>query len=369
MFFASETIGDYFAGRIHIRYLFYFIPVFYMFALWPKLKEAKLGTGAVALLAFLTAMFATVSFTSLLSGGNYCVDALDLSYIIFSDGNFNSRLFAQVAVMTYMLAAAFMIYKNGFRKKAKAAVAVFAAVTVLASNAAGYVMNLHNTEKAMSKDVAQVVELSAGKLSALVPMYGEYFDNALSVLDCSLREEPFCISLEDLCAGMGDYGLLKPLIPSKYWVENPVNEVPVCEQYLLNSGILSRSVMADGAAAAVSANGYYASLTPSEYGKLFHSVLVNDDYSGSLEDGATLWIFDETLLSQEKLTVYFNIKAESAARLVISTDSEGYYYNVGPENDWIFAELSINGGGVMKVSLSCEQTEGDMPCVITYQVK
>ena len=49
--------------------------------------------------------------------------------------------------MTYMFAAAFMICKNGFGKNAKTAVAVFAAVTVLASNAAGYVIICIITKK------------------------------------------------------------------------------------------------------------------------------------------------------------------------------------------------------------------------------
>jgi hypothetical protein len=250
----------------------------------------------------------------------------------------------------------YRVYKNGFGKKEKAAVAVFAAVTIIASNAAGYVLNVHNNTKAMSDDTMQVTKISAGKTSALVPMYGQYCDNALSVLDCSLRDDQYCIYLKDLCESMGDYGALNPTTPPKYWVENPVNEIPVCGQYLFNGEILNRSVLAKGATLLVSDNGYYVQLTPSDDGKLFHSVLNDTDYNGALTNYATLWVFDETLLSQDKITVYFKLSAPNPAKIDISTEYEGFYYDVDSDDEWIYAELSTNGSKALKVYLSCEST-------------
>ncbi|MPM79167.1 hypothetical protein SDC9_126200 [bioreactor metagenome] len=189
-----------------------------------------------------------------------------------------------------------------------------------------------------------------------------YFDNNLSVLDCSLRQSPYCINIDELCFGMSEYGKINSIVPSKYWTENPINPISLCDSYIMNGFVYNNAVIADGASCELSANGYYLKLSPNKDGKLFKSIMTNVSKLGELRNNSSVWLFDQSLLSNETVNIYLKVTASSAGTLTISTDTQSFYYNIDKNSEWIYGVYNVSGDG-MKFSIS---SDTDAIKVLTY---
>lgn len=361
MFYASETLNN-FGGRIHIRYAFYFMPLFFMFLLSPALKGKKGNSAFVAMGAFLAVMLGVGSFNVLLSNRSYCVDAISLAYATVGE-TVDTRRIAGILVLAFLLFMLYRVIRFGFGKWEKRISFAFVLLTFLASNIAGYAMNSHNMDKKMSADVRYMVAAAKEDVSSVVVTEARngYNDNTLGVLDGSLRQTQHYVSINDLCRGLGDYGTTKDITPGKYWVENP-QPIPAPEQFLFSYEEQYLVKAAEGAVVEKAPNGYYYRLLPNAQGRVFHSALANVAAGGQLYIGASLWIFDETLLSQETVTVYLTTETKTAGRLSLSSSTEGFYFDLSEGKRAIQATFKTNGAKQLVIYLT--QESGDISVVL-----
>lgn len=366
MFFDTETIGSYYAGRIHIRYVFMFLPVFMAFLSSPKLDGARHNGKLISALGFLLAMAVTVSFGALLSNRRYPVDAISLSWIIWDNPFLNMKLLSQIVAIAFSVAMLWLLIKGGWGRRAKALMACGLALGMLAAGGMGYDMNRYNDNAALAADAKEAAAALEGKPALLVPVSSIYFDNTLSVLDCAMKQAPYEMLLEDLCPRLGPYGELDTVKPPKYWTESPDNEIPAACEVAMEGSAFYHVVPAAGAQVLATANKSYGVITLPENRRLFHSALSGVGYDGGLKAGAALYVFDETLLSRQKVTVYLQVSSDTASSLVLSSGEESYNFDAGPTPNWITCAFTVPQGATRLV-VSVGALSGS-PKVLTYKV-
>lgn len=366
IFFDQETIGNDWQGRIHIRYVFMYLPVLLAFFFAPALEKYKINFGLYVSAAFLFAMTATVSFGALLSNRVYCVDALALSYIVCDDPSLNMKLFSQIAFILFVAAVLWLMHA-GLRKKALYTVSICLLAGIIASNFFGYDLNHNNTERTLSADAGEASRLMNHKTVLLVENDGLAFGNNLSTLDTAMNDAPYMVSLEDLCASLGDYGKLGTVLPQKYWSENPVNAADSIDYAVLDSAAFYRLLPAAGASVTSTANGYFGIIRPSDSGLLLHSALTGISSTGIPEADAALYIFDPTLLAQKQITVYLEVTASAGDTLTLSLSSQTLTCDVPAGTNWIYATFAL-GEGLTKLPVSISTGTGTT-AIVTYQLK
>jgi hypothetical protein len=359
MFFDTETIGNYFAGRIHIRYVFMFLPVFLCFVFSPGLDGVRPNAKLVALLGFLLAMTVTVSFSALLSNRQYSVDAISLSYIIYDDTVLNWRLLSQIAAITFGGGMAAILHQSGWTKPAKRVLTVCIVLALATANWLGYDLNNHNNSQPLSSDARQAAELVSAGDTLLVASSELYFDNTLSVLDIAMTDTPYVMLYGDLCAALGDYGALMPQAPPQYWVENPVSAIPSSCVIVFTPDAFYRMVLAEGATTQYTDNGYYCVVTTSDTRRIFHSALTGLSADGQTGAASALYVYDELLLSQDTVRVYLKVRSQSAATLTLASGDTQLYYDLNAASDWICGDFPIGEGcAALRLSIwaSSEET-------------
>jgi hypothetical protein len=366
MFFDQETIGNFYQGRIHIRYVFMFLPLLLILMVAPAMEKARINGKLVAATSFLAAMTMTVSFSALLSNRIYCVDALSLSYLVYDDSALNLTLFAQIAFIVFMVIILWQM-RAGWNRKTAAAVIVCLCAGIAVNNFLGYNLNSHNNSNVLSADVTQSATLLAQKTAVLVPDDDIYFSNALSVLDCAMTDAPYVIKLEDLCAGLGDYGEFISMTPPQYWTENPSAAIPFTDTIVLNSHAFYRTVLADGVNVTATDNGYYGIVTLSGNHLLFHSALTGVDYNGTPRENATLYVYDPELLAQDSITLYLQVSADNGDTITLSAVSGSMPFAVAAGTSWIQAIIAIPEG-TTTLPVSIDSADGDA-VILTYSIE
>lgn len=365
--FDAETIGNFFSGRIHIRYVFMFLPVLLSLMYSKNLEKAKPNGWLLLYLGFMLAMTITVSFDALLSGRQYPVDAISLSYITHDDPALNWGLLSQTAAVTFTVGMLVLLHKRGFVKKVKRILIICLVLGLLVANWLSYDLNNYNNNKALSADVKQCAQLVSNKSTLLVPDTDIYFDNTLSVLDMAMVNAPYVMKYDDLCAGLGAYGSYIPQVPPKYWTEYPTNSIPASNQFVFTPSAFSRMVLADGATSSFTNNRFYANVETSETNRLLHSALAGVTYSGESTQNTVLYIYDEALLSRETIRVYFKVNCTSTATIILSTAQEQYYFDLHKDSDWIYADFTVpTESTVIKVYL---QVVDGAPLIETYSLE
>ncbi len=365
LFFAANTSVA-FAGRLHIRYLFPFLPPLLALALSPALDHARPGVAMKAALGFLLAMTVSVSFSALISNRRFPVDALLLSAVIFDDPALNFRTLSQVAAVAFGAGMLALLAAKGWGRQAKAAMAAALVLTLLLNNGLGYDLNRWNDSRAMAADAQEAARSLSGQTALLVSDSGLYFDNGLSVLDITMADAPQFVLLEDLCENLGPGGQFTPWQPRQYWTEAPAAALKTPTALALNGSTFFHLVPAAGAQVSTTANGLYSILTSAD-GRLLHSALAGVGQDGAIVDGAALYVYDPTLLAQGKIRVYLQVKAAQAARLTLSAGEASYPFDLDQASNWIYADFTVGpGDGRLKVSITAT---GDNVKVLTYQVQ
>lgn len=366
MFFDTETTGNFFAGRIHIRYVFMYLPLFLAFAASPKLEGLRPNGKLLAALVFLLAMTVTVSFSALLSNRQYPVDAISLSYIIYDDSVLNWRLLSQIAMITFTGGMLALLWRRGWSRLVMRICAVFVLLGLITANWLGYDLNSYNNETALADDARQAARMLDGQAALLVPDSGIYFDNTLSVLDTAMTSAPYEMMYGDFCASLGSYGALASAKPPKYWTEDPVNEITGVTSVVFTPDAFSKMVPAQGAQVQYTDNGYFAVLTPSSDGRLFHSALAGLSQDGEPGEGSALYIYDKQLLSKDTVRVYLQASSSSASKITLSCGGTGYDFDLNPDSEWIYADFAVPAGSTeLKVFITADSGS---PVIKTYQV-
>ena len=367
MFFDSETISNFYQGRIHIRYVFMFLPVFLAILSSKSLEGSKPNGILIGYLGFIGAMLVTLSYSSILSGRSYPVDAILLSGIIYDDPVLNTRLLSEIMTITFMVVMLYLLYKNGWGKQSKRLMAGCLALIVVFGNWFGYNLNKYNDTAVLAQDAKQGAELLSGSPALLVTTSGLYFDNTLSVLDCAMNNMPYVLLFDDLCTKLGPYGKLDPITPPRYWVENPKNKIPAVNKVTFSSDALNLFVPANGAAVKSTTNGFFDIVTVSSGKRLFHSALSGVGPDGIPKSNAALYLYDESLLSQQNVEVGLQVESKESAKITLSDSAESFHCDVASGASWIQSTFKVPQGATsLAVSIS---VDAGSPIILTYRVK
>jgi hypothetical protein len=205
-----------------------------------------------------------------------------------------------------------------------------------------------------------------GSEALLVSSSGLYFDNELSVLDTAMKNAPYFMEYDDLCAGLGSYGTLTGTMPPQYWTEIPANSVSNCSRIVLPPSIFSHMLVADNATVEYTSNGLYAVVTLSPQGQLFHSALAGVDNNGNLKENPVLYIYDKNKLSKDHMRIYLNISSPSPSGLTLMVNGEQFNYELDSSIEWIFADINVPADStVIKIHIHADYGE---PFVWTYSI-
>ena len=317
--YASESTSNGFSGRIHTRYLFPFLPLFWSFSLDKSVSGIRLKTPMILLLLSVTVILMVNGFGSMVSSRPYPVDAIHLSHISYDYSFENARItckfISQWVYFALIVGGFLLIILNGWKKAAGVLMGGFITVTLLLANYTGYDINQHNMDKSLRDDVMELSQKLYGEESVLL-LTGEmkYFDNHLCVIDISLRQEPYYAYLEDFVQGFGDAGVMQPFVPRRYWTESGTATIPVPSKVVMANYSVYKVLFADGCLVEKTGHGSFTIITPNEKGQIFKSCVTNVRDFIPITDAA-LWCFDSAVLA--KGLVHISLYTEGAGSYTV----------------------------------------------------
>ena len=348
--YAGEGTSVGFSGRIHTRYLFPFLPLFWSFALDKSVSGIRLSTPMKLLLLSAAVILLVDGFASMVSSRPYPVDAIHLSHISY-DFDF-ARIFGpiitckriwQVLYLALMGGGFILIWDKGWKKAAGILMGCFIAVTLLLANYTGYDTNQHNMDSELRDDVIELSQMLYG-LEDVLLLGGDmkYFDNHLGVLDVALRQEPYYAHLEDFVQGFGDAGAIQPFIPPVYWTESGTSEIPVPSKIVMAHYSVFKVQIAEGCLVEKTKNERFTVITPNENGQVFNSC-VTDVRTFVPTAAATLWCFDVAVLA--KGTVQISLYTEGLGHYTVKYGEQSQTLQGNSVNGhWLSANFNIPAG-------------------------
>jgi hypothetical protein len=266
-----------------------------------------------------------------------------------------------------MLGMLVLIWRRGWNTFVKRICMICLVAGLIIANVLGYDLNSHNNTRALASDSKEGAVMMSNETALLVSETGIYFDNTLTVLDTAMTDAPYVMLYDDVCASLGAYGVVDSVVPPQYWTEKPANELTGVSVVTFNSAAFSRFVLAEGTAAAYTQNGYYGIASLGENKRLFHSALAGLTTGGAPEDNATLYIYDETLLSHQTIRVYFMYSTSTAAQIRLCCAQSCYDFDLNASSEWIYADFPVpQGCTTLKITL---QTLSGTPVITTYYVE
>lgn len=347
IFYGSEGSSVDLSGRVHTRYLFPFIPVFWAMSAYPLTREqSKLNTGMFIALSLAMTFLIGSGFDSVISDRTMPVDAVLLSHITHDFDQYDIRkLFTHIYIFL-ILSGGWLVYKQGWTGSVRKIFGVFLAMIIILTNITGYDTNRHNLETALAEDVKWMVqELEGEENVLLIGANNKYFDNHLSALDVSMRTAPYMIMVADMNEQLGPYGTLqKEYTTPQYWMEDISQPIPQGSVMVFSSSSKQKLKYLDSAETWESPNGYYVLARPNIQNRVFHSVLAGI-FNYVPQHNAAVWVFDETVLSQSSVSVGMYVKSEaSTGSFKISYGTKNATFNCTTTGEWVYFSVRPDDG-------------------------
>ncbi len=329
--------GDPYSARIHVRYVSAFLPVLMAFMLSPTLNGKRMNTKLFALLSFSFLCFIRWDGSALVSGYSYPVDALLLTAATVKGQSFNGGLLWPMAAMLFLAAMAFRLFKNGFGAKESRALCAFLAFAFLLNGTLAFALYRHHSGTTLPGEAREALELSGTAGTLGVVRDGACFWPEAAELDVVSRCTLPVVELDDLIAHANDDGTLSAFVPSAYWQESAVNEIPAPQRLILFGDILYAVVLAgDTASSAVSTSqkGYVvADVLPGS--PWIHSGLSGLN-QGWVQAGSRFTLFDAQLLQKGQITLRLQCRAgEGQEILTLRCGGQEKSYALTAELGWI----------------------------------
>lgn len=342
--YVEEYTGDPFAARIHLRYLFGFVPVFFMLSLSPALRDRKGNGRFVVLLSFLAACALTFTVSAFISGESFPIDALMMASFNGYNYHTNLKTVAQLLLLLLLAVGGYWIARHGWTRKMSGAVlGLFMALSLL-NNVAGYGQMQHNMDAQWTHDARQMnAGVQPGSYLAVAEDVS-YLWNPTTTLDMHSRSPVYVAELDDVFENTGLSGAYTPFVPRQYWREHSVNETPAVQWLVMDAAICDRVLVRNMESAIVTDNMKYIALPVANGESWVHSGLTGLN-NGWIRENARLMVFDEALCAQETIKVWLQVRAEGATQ-VLALESGEYYeeFYVGTETQWVEAEVPANTG-------------------------
>lgn len=363
LIFCDELYNSLYHSRIHLRYVFAFLPVLLAALLSKDLDGARLRGRTLAALGAVGGLLLTFGLGAYTSGTAYPVDAPLLSFLDLRNPVVDLRVPTTVFLLSGGVAAAYYLARRGWDRRIKGAFVALLAAQLALSNVAAYQNNQYQMDAALAVDGRQAAGWLEGRQVLLVSELADgWFDYRLNAVDLALARPQPVACLEDLCPQAAQPTLDVPA----YWAAGAGNEGVQADIYLINNSALNLMVLAEGCATRVTDGGYFVEVTPPAEGVWLHSALAGLTSGTTVGAETAFYLFDPGLLAQTQVRLYLTVTAAEVTSLTLSCGQTTAAYDLPAQQTELYLDLPLSGDGQpVRVAL---QTAGQVT-VNTYALQ
>lgn len=353
--YLGEMTADPLAGRVHLRYLSYYVPAFFALCLSPRLEGARLNARHAALLSLLLAGLFTLSSGAVISGRYYPVDALLLAPIQADFFSLQTKRLFQWGMGAMLMLFAYRLFAEGWTARLRRRLCTLLAGWLILCNICGYSMLRFNADASWHADAREAARTLEGRAVLLVTQDEGYFWNAATAIDTHLRTPPHAVELDDLIANTQPDGTYAPFVPPAYWRARTGTATDDDPVVVLENAMLSRVALTRAVQASATANGCYALLQLPQGQPWLHSAL-SGLRGGWVQPGGRFTLFDAAMCAQETVTLYLLASSEASdAVLTLSSGEQAVSIPVSTQAQWVSATFTA---GVQPFSVQVECSGG-----------
>lgn len=333
LIFVDEMYDGIAHSRIHLRYVFPFLPAFLAALSSPDLERVKLNrTLGVSFTVFLLLLFG-IGLSTLDYG---YIDAGLLSYLYVEYSTFNMSLLFTLVFTGLCFVSALYLHKRGWQQGGRLTYSVFLCCLLLVGNIFHYYNNVPanmQNEQNMHEDALIAAVMLDGKdallVSDLEDSYQEgWFQRTIDAVDIQSTQVHPSIVLRDLCPQIKNDTIDIPA----YWVAGG-GQIDLQPSHLLLKNRHQFMVLEPTCHYEITPSGFYLIVTLPADGAWLHSVVCGIREGGQVTEESAFYLYNRELLAGGSVTLTFNVTADRVSSLALSSGNESKTFNVGSEDN------------------------------------
>lgn len=373
--FYDEMVDGIASSRVHLRYLFIFLPLFLAALLSRDLDQVKLNRKTFMGVILFLVLLLFIGLETLLTGKNlmtFVSDSPLLAYMYYKEFPFSIYLWLSLLLTAGCLATLFYLWRRGWGPAGRRCFVLLLAALLIVANVFTYKLNYSDAQQDTVRQDATIVaaQLAGEDALLVVNSYSEWFESRLSYVDVALKEPLPAIQLDDLCPQVGQDSYDVP----SYWVTGHGNEDITPDYLVFYYKAFDVLKLAPGCTYEMTPNGEYVIVEMPADGNWLHSGICGLKQGLLVTEETAFYLNDPDYLDYDYMTL--RIMASTKENLGTISLSYGDYSTTrsvaGENQEYRFdiplpdeAELPIRvdiGGSGMVVVLACEvRPGGELP--------
>ena len=335
--FSDEMFEGVYSTRIHMRYVFFFLPVL-VGALFSKHLR-----GFTVNKQFMVFLVIFVTLLMVLGLGVYSPRSVDSYLLSFLEYENDLIKMQTLFTMFYLSASGLMIYS--FQKAQKnrnylKIFCVFLVVQLILSNVMAYKKNSeYSFEPDIRTDTLQAsIWLDEGADAMMVSEWADgWANNNLTALDSVLRRSLPLIALEDVLSCLDKDTINLPA----YWYAGEA-EINRPQRALINKDALNKIKLNPKNPYTITDNGYFYLIELEDPIWILHG-LCGLRHAQTVTSESALWIYDKDLIKKGKIEILFNVSSNEESEITFSRDEFSQRFNVGSRSVQCKIVVETNG--------------------------
>ena len=347
--------------RIHLRYVCFFMPVFWMYMYsremqGDRLKGALGLTGGIFLcgMSFFYNAFHNTDMHTI-------IDApLLTAYKHQADYPLISHLILPVCVAVMILLVALTAWK-GFKKPLRIISTVFIALVLLMHSQKLYQEDTYARDYTLDADAKEAAAI-AGRSAVYICADNALYSYSTVALDVHSRCSVPPVTLQSLLLATDADGTLPAeLMPQSLngFIRTAAQNAYDRPEFLVfQPGMEDGIQFSDTSGYARTAEGRYLILTLPEDGKWIHSGMIGLAEKQVIA-GSRFLLYDSEMRSQPVIRLQLEVRADTAGAALILTAADGQQHRIEPsaseDTEWVYVDLAVSDPDVpFKLDLSSE---------------
>lgn len=351
----DEWNGEWAHLRVHLRYLMYYMPLFWMYLL--KLPEdgallsrkGAIACGLCLLLFIFPSAFAGVSVDSSF------IDSMSLS--VFYDAIIGKTpgIVWTMAALVFLVPFVWSLHKRGLTRKWRNAMVAAVLLLTLANNVAGYGIRVFKLEAEAVADANEIVRNADEEMLYLTTNI--YMDRYDALVDARVRRPTQFVRIEDMLENavknQGAYNPFSPVVSEPNYASI---RTPNVSLFAANVSVFSHLELSENAVFEMASNEVF-SLIRIEKGKPWLKTAISNLAADALPTGnvGSLVVYDAALLQQGRVTLHINMCTfEESTSVHFTTAAGTQRIEVSPEPSWYTIELPVYTTGFNGITFTCD---------------
>ena len=316
LIFTDEVSDGINSSRVHLRYVFPFLPILLGALFSEDMEGAGLNKRLVWIFAVFAGLLVGLGLEAYADDPIHIVDSALLSTLNIQNSPVNLRKLAMAIIIFGGIITAFYLRKTSWNNTMKNVLFAILTGGLLLSNFAMYSGGQYYMSRDVHSDAIQTAVEIDGKNALLVSIWAnEPLQSELNALDVSSKNAPNILTLEDYCLQLDAETLTIPA----YRAAGASTEIPrpdyvVIERYYFENRLVIRGGLTGWRS---DKETFYAIEVP-EDGVWLHSALTGLFHGITIAEDTALWIFDEELLAEDTIRILLDVTADTAGKLTMS---------------------------------------------------